>query len=119
MVTTPPEYNVTGIDFSQRDHLRYQGPIIDFHAHVMITRPGDPPAGPPVGSGPGASLAQAETMLDVAAEFGIGQTVTMCPVDDVAPLRERFGDQLLFNAMIHKRTPEESDEQALRAVDRF
>ena len=37
----------------------------------MITRPGDPPTGPPLGTGPGASIEQAETMLDVAAEFGI------------------------------------------------
>ena len=65
MATTTPEYNVTGIDYGDRRHLRYQGPIIDFHAHVMRTRPGDPPTGPPPGKGPGATVEQAETMLDV------------------------------------------------------
>ena len=39
-MSTLPEYNVTGIDYADRRHLHYQGPIIDFHAHVMITRPG-------------------------------------------------------------------------------
>jgi hypothetical protein len=119
MDTTPPEYNVTGIDYADRRHLPYVGPIIDIHAHVMLTRPGDPPAGPPLGKGPGASLAQAEIMLDAAAEFGIVQTVTMCLPDDIAPLRERFGDQLLFNGMVNKRTAEETDEEALRTFDRF
>jgi hypothetical protein len=113
------EYNVTGIDYADRRHLWYQGPIIDIHAHVMVTRPGDPPSGPPLGAGPGASLEQAETMLDIGAEFGIVQTVTMCPADDVTPLRERFGDTLLFNAMIHKRTADETDEQALQNLERF
>jgi predicted TIM-barrel fold metal-dependent hydrolase len=114
-----PEYNVTGIDYAERGHLRYHGPIIDFHAHVMITRPGDPPTGPPPGTGPGASLAQAETMLDIGSEFGIIQTVTMCPPDDVAPLRERFDERLVFNAMINKKTADESDDQAFRNLDRF
>src|ERR1051326_694898 len=115
-VAAAPEYNVTGQDYTDRRHFRYTGPIIDIHAHVMITRPGDPPTGPPLGTGPGASLAQAETMLDVAAEFGIMQTVTMCPPDDVIPLRERFGDRLAFNAMIMKRTADESDDQAYRTL---
>ena len=68
-VTTasPPEHNVTGIDFHERTHFRYTGPpLIDFHAHVFQTRPGDPADGPPLGTGPGASLASAETMFDVA-----------------------------------------------------
>jgi predicted TIM-barrel fold metal-dependent hydrolase len=85
----------------------------------MVTRPGDPPSGPPIGSGPGASLAQAETMLEVGEEFSVIQTVTMCPPDDVEPLRERFGDRLVFNAMIHKRTADESDDTALRNLERF
>jgi hypothetical protein len=38
----PPEHNVTGIDFGERGHLRYAGPpLIDVHAHVVVTRPGD------------------------------------------------------------------------------
>ena len=105
MTQPPPEHNATGIDYADRRHLHYAGPIIDFHAHVMITRPGDPMNGPPPGHGPGASLTQAECMLDVGSEFGIARTVTMCPVDDIEPLRERFGDQLVFNAMINKKTP--------------
>jgi predicted TIM-barrel fold metal-dependent hydrolase len=85
----------------------------------MITRPGDPQSGPPPGSGPGASLAQAETMLDVGAEFGVLQTATMCPADDIAPLRERFGDALVFNAMVNKKTVDESDDLAMRNLERF
>ena len=119
MSQTPSEYNMTGIDYAQRNHLHYHGPIIDFHAHVMVTRPGDPPNAPPLGHGPGASIEQAETMLEIGREFGIEQTVTMCPVDDITPLRDRFGDQLVFNAMIHKRTIEESDDDALRTLERF
>ncbi len=119
MTSPPPEYNVTGIDYADRRHLGYMGPIVDFHSHVMLTRPGDPPTGPPLGKGPGASLQQAEIMLAAAAEFGITQTVTMCPPDDIVPLRKRFGDQLQFNAMVNKRTADESDEQALHTFEQF
>jgi amidohydrolase family protein len=119
MSAVPPEYNVTGIDYSERGHLRYTGPILDVHAHVMITRPGDPTQGPPLGTGPGASLAQAETMLDVAAEFGVGQILTMCAADDIAPLRERFDTRLLFNGSINKKTVDEPDDVAYRLLDRF
>jgi len=119
MATNPPEYNVTGIDYADRRHFAYPGPIIDFHAHVMVTRPGDPPTGPPLGTGPGASLQQAETMLDVGSDFGVIQTVTMCPVDDVEPLRERFGDRLVFNAMINKKTVDEPDDTALANLERY
>jgi amidohydrolase family protein len=85
----------------------------------MRTRPTDPPNGPPVGSGPGATLDQAELMFDVAGEFNVHQIVTMCPAEDVEPLRERFGDQLAFNAMINKKTADESDDVAYRALERF
>src|SRR5437879_5757588 len=109
--TAPPEHNVTGHDFGRRNHLRYDGPpIIDFHCHVMGTRPEgsqDPPA-----------YEQAQQMLAVATEFGVGQLLTMCPPDDIAPLRERFGDRLLFNGTISKK-PEEPDEAAWRQLDRF
>jgi hypothetical protein len=116
---TPPEYNVTGIDYAERGHLRYQGPLIDFHAHVMLTRPGDPPTGPPLGKGPGATIEQAEIMLEVGAEFGIAQTVTMCVPDDITPLRDRFGDRIAFNAMIMKGKIDESDDQVYQTLDRF
>jgi predicted TIM-barrel fold metal-dependent hydrolase len=119
MTPAPPEHNVTGIDYSDRKHLWYQGPIIDFHAHVMVTRPSDPPTGPPTGKGPGASVEQAQTMLDVGWEFGVHHTVTMCPVDDVTPLRDRFGERIAFNAMIMKMTAAESDDEAYRTLDRF
>jgi predicted TIM-barrel fold metal-dependent hydrolase len=119
MSPTPPEYNITGIDYADRRHLRYPGPIIDFHAHVMITRPGDPMSGPPLGQGPGASIAQAETMLEAGADFGIVRTVTMCPVDDIDSLSERFGDQLVFNAMINKKTPADPDDEVFATLDRF
>jgi predicted TIM-barrel fold metal-dependent hydrolase len=114
-----PEHNVTGIDYADRAHFSYHGPLIDIHAHVMRTRPDDPPTGPPLGKGPGATLDQAEVMLATGAEFGIVQTATMCPLDDVAPLRERFGDQLVFNAMINKKTADEPDDEALGNIERF
>lgn len=115
--TTPLEHNVTGLDFADRRHFRYGGPLIDLHAHVFQTRPTDPKVGPPA-TGPGASLTQAEMMLDVARDFGIVRTYTMCPVDDIAPLRERFGDELAFNGAILKK-PDEPDDVAYRLLDRF
>jgi hypothetical protein len=114
-----PEHNVTGIDYRERGHLHYVGPLIDIHAHVLQTRPDDPANGPPKGSGPGASLDQAEIMLEVAAEFGIERTYTMCFVDDIPPLRERFGDRLGFNGSIAKKSIDEPDEAAYRLLDRF
>src|SRR5690242_8775110 len=68
--TAAPEYNMTGQDYADRRHFRYTGPILDFHAHVMVTRPGDPKNAPPLGHGPGASTLQAETMLEVGRTFG-------------------------------------------------
>jgi hypothetical protein len=119
MSTAPPEYNVTGIDYSERSHLHYAGPIIDIHAHVLLTRPDDPPGGPPKGTGPGASIAQAETMLEVGREFGIVHTTSMCYPDDIPALRERFGKRISFNGMISKKTADEPDDAAYRTLDRF
>src|SRR5947209_14247926 len=87
----PLEHNVTGVNFADRRHFRYSGPIIDIHAHVFQTRPEDPKDGPPLGAGPNASLDQAALMLEVAREFGIAKIYSMCPPDDILPLRERFG----------------------------
>jgi hypothetical protein len=117
---SPPEYNVTGLDYSSRGHFRYSGPpIIDIHAHVFQTRPDDPPSGAPKGYGPGASLDQAATMLDVAATFGIGRTYSMCPADDIPGLRERFGDRIGFNGSIGKKSADEPDDAAYRTLDAF
>ncbi len=58
-------------------------------------------------------------MLEVGSEFGVIQTATMCPVDDVVPLRARFGDQLVFNAMINKKSADENDDEAFRTLERF
>src|SRR5262249_23270712 len=69
-------------------------------------------------TGPGASLEQAETMLAVAEEFGIVRTYSMCPADDIAPLRERFGERIGFNGSIIKK-PDEPEETAYRLLDRF
>jgi hypothetical protein len=116
---TAPEHNLTGLDFADRRHFRYQGPpLIDVHSHVMLTRPTDPPNGPPTGKGPGASIAQAETMLEVAREFGIARTYTMCLPDDIPPLRERFGPALGFNGPIAKQAAEPEDV-AYRLLDRY
>jgi len=119
LAATAPEHNITALDYGDRRHLHYAGRLLDMHAHVTVTRPGDPAQGPPLGSGPGASIAQAETMLDVAAEFGIVQTVTMCPPDDIPALRERFGDRLLFNGPIQKKSRESPDEEAYQLLDRY
>ena len=116
--TTPPEYNVTGQDYSDRRHFRYLGPpIVDVHAHVFQTRPTDPKDGPPA-TGPGASTTQAEMMLDVATEFNIGRIYSMCPVEDIPVLRDRFGDRLGFNGPISKKL-DEPDDVAYRLLDRF
>jgi hypothetical protein len=115
----PPEYNITGISYADRRHFRYQGPpLIDIHAHVTMTHPDEPTGGMPGGAGRDGSLAQAETMLEVAADFGIGLTYTMCPPQDIPPLRERFGPRLGFNGHIFKRE-DERDDAAYRLLDRF
>jgi predicted TIM-barrel fold metal-dependent hydrolase len=116
---TPPEHNVTGIDYDQRSHLTYGGPIIDIHAHVMMTRPGDPPSGPPPGHGPGASLDQAQTMLSIGADFGIVRTYSMCLPDDIPPLREKFKGALGFNGPIAKKNIADPDESAYKLLDRY
>lgn len=117
--TPPPEHNVTGHDYGRRDHFTYAGPpIIDFHSHVTMTSPEDKPAGPAGGWGENGSSDSAAVMLDVAAKFGIGLTVSMCPPQDVAPLRARLGDRLLFNGMINKK-PDEPDDAAYRTLDQF
>ncbi len=116
---TPEEHNVTGIDYSQRGHLTYRGPIIDLHAHVMVTRPGDPVSGPPLGEGPGASTDQAEVMLRIGQEFGVTQTVTMCLPDDIPSLREKFNGRLAFNGSILKKKLIDSDDTAYALLDRF
>lgn len=115
----PPEYNVTGIDYGDRAHFRYRGPLLDVHAHVTITRPGDPKNGPPTGEGPGASIAQAEIMLGAAREFGIVRTYSMCLPDDIPVLRERFGALLGFNGPISKKTADAPDDEAYRLLDRY
>jgi hypothetical protein len=114
-----PEHNVTGVDYADRRHFRYVGPLIDSHAHVMVTRPGDPATGPPTGTGPGASLDQAAVMLRVAADFGIVKTYSMCLPDDITPLRERFGQALGFNGPISKKSLDEPDDEAYRLLDRY
>jgi predicted TIM-barrel fold metal-dependent hydrolase len=115
----PPEHNVTGIDYSDRVHFRYIGPLIDIHAHVLVTRPSDPQNGPPSGTGPGGSTDQAATMLQVAEEFGIVRTYSMCFPDDIPALRERFGSRLGFNGSITKKQADEPDDAAYRLLDRF
>ena len=117
--TAPPEFNVTGHDFSRRDHFTYTGPpIIDFHAHVTMTSPDDKPAGPAGGWGDQGSSESAAMMLETGAEFGIALTVSMCPPQDIAPLRARLGDRILFNGMINKK-PDEPDDAAYRTLDQF
>lgn len=114
----PPEYNVTGIDYRNRQHFTYTGPLIDVHAHVMRTRPTDPPDGPPARGEEGATTEQAEQMLRVAETFGIQLTYSMCMPEDIAPLRNRFGERIAFNGPIFKK-PDESDDAAYRLLEQY
>jgi hypothetical protein len=109
----PPEHNLTGLDFGRRDHLSYGGPLIDAHAHVMRTKPEG--AAEPGGD----ALEQAEQMLAVAGAFGVRRIYSMCPPEDIPPLRERFGDRLAFNGPISKKSIDEPDDAAYRLLDRF
>jgi hypothetical protein len=113
----PPEHNVTGIDYSDRLHFRYQGQLIDIHAHVMQTEAAKKENDPPVN--PEKRLDQAETMLQVAAEFGIVRIYSMCPAEDIPALRDRFGDRLGFNGSISKKAMDEPDDEVYRRLDRF
>jgi predicted TIM-barrel fold metal-dependent hydrolase len=116
--TAPPEHNITGQDFSDRRHLPYAGPIIDAHAHVMLARPPEPKEGEPVPE-PGDPLAQAAAMLEVAAEFNVGLIYSMCPPEDIPPLRQRFGNRLAFIGSIVKKKADSADEEAYRLLDQF
>ncbi len=111
--TAPPEYNVTGQDYADRSHFRRDAPpVVDLHAHVTQTRPPDDKTSEP-------ALDQAATMLDVAAEFGVAHVVTMCPPEDIGPLRARFGGRLSFNGPITKKSLDTPDDEAYRLLDRF
>lgn len=117
--TVPPEHNMTGHDYSKRGHLVYSGlPIIDLHAHVTMTSPDDKKDGPAGGVGPTGSADAASLMLEIAGEFDIQRTYSMCPPQDIAPLRARFGTRLGFNGPISKK-PDEPDEAAFRTLDQF
>lgn len=101
-----PEHNVTGIDYARRDHFRYQGPpIVDIHAHVTQV--------------PDEGIAQAEVLLDVADKFGVGKVFSMCPPEDIPPLRERFGDKLGFNGYLSKKLATDADDTIYERLDRF
>jgi len=116
---TNPEFNVSGQDYSRREHLIYFGPrIVDIHSHVTMTSPGDKAEGPAGGAGPSGSSEAAALMLEVAAEFDIARTYTMCPPQDIASLRERFGQRLAFNGPISKK-PDEPDDAAYRNLEQF
>jgi hypothetical protein len=115
----PPEHNVTGIDFADRRHLPYAGPpLIDVHCHITLTRPPASPDGPPRTDGEG-SLEQAELMLRVGAGFGVGLFYTMCPAEDIPPLRQRFGSRLRFNGSIARTKIDEPDEAVFRRLEQF
>jgi len=118
-VSGTADHNVTGQDYSQREHFRYVGlPIIDIHSHVTMTKATDKPDGPAGGAGREGSSDAAALMLDIGTKFNIGLTVSMCPASDIAPLRERLGAKIRFNAMIGKK-PDDPDEVAYRNLDEF
>jgi predicted TIM-barrel fold metal-dependent hydrolase len=88
--------------------------LIDMHAHVTLTKPvksGDSPE-------PQPNLEQAEIMLEVAREFGVGRIMSICAPDDIPPLRERFGDRVGFSGSISKKL-EEPEDAAYRLLDRY
>jgi predicted TIM-barrel fold metal-dependent hydrolase len=115
----PPEFNVTGRDYSQRGHFVYAGPpIIDIHSHVTMTSAAETGQGSAGGAGPEGSSDAAALMLDVAAEFGVGRVYSMCPPQDIAPLKKRLGSKLGFNGPISKK-PDEPDEAAYRNLEQF
>ncbi len=116
---TNPEYNMTGIDYANRNHfVSLDFPVIDIHSHVTMTSPSDSAQGPAGGSGLKGSTEHAEKMLRIAEEFGITKTISMCPIDDVEPLKATLGRKIGFNAMINKK-PEESEIDVLKNLDRF
>jgi predicted TIM-barrel fold metal-dependent hydrolase len=43
----------------------------------------------------------------------------MCPADEIAPLRGRFGDRLGFNGMLNKKKLDDPDDEAYRTLDAF
>jgi hypothetical protein len=104
--------------YADRRHFRHDGHLIDIHAHVTMTHPNDPTDGFPGGAGRTGSLEQAEIMLAAARDFGILETCTMCPPQDIPPLRERFGSALRFNGPIHKKA-EEPETVAYRLLDDY
>jgi hypothetical protein len=109
-----PEHNVTGQDYLDRRHFRYNGPpLIDIHAHVMRPRNFDKPDVIVEDN-----VEQARAMIAVAEEFGITRTYTMCPVEDIPLLRDAFGDKLGFNGPIQKKK-DEPDDAAYRLLERY
>jgi predicted TIM-barrel fold metal-dependent hydrolase len=119
-----PEHNVTGIDFGRRAHLRYDGPsLVDFHCHLTRTR-GDAPSNTKdthekKRAIDQPSLEQAAAMVSVADQFNIDRLVTMCPLEDIEPLRQRFGNRLVFNGSIAKNKADEPDDDVYRLLDAF
>jgi predicted TIM-barrel fold metal-dependent hydrolase len=113
--SAPPEYNVTAQDYADRGHFRYAGPpLIDMHAHVTLTKPektGDSPESAP-------NLDQADIMLEVAQEFGVGRIMSICAPEDIPPLRERYGNRVGFSGSISKKL-EEPEDVAYRLLDRY
>lgn len=119
-LVVPPEHNVTGIDYAERGHLRYAGaPIVDFHAHVMLTQPGDVANAPPGPLTTQASTDQAALLFEVADTFGVGPVVTMCPVEHIPQLRERFGARLIYNGFLSKKKADDPDDDAYRLLDQY
>jgi predicted TIM-barrel fold metal-dependent hydrolase len=113
MPLSAPEHNATGLNYRDRRHLNYAGPpLIDVHAHVTRTRP------PGEGDSAPWSIEQARRMLEVAAEFGVRRVYSMCPPEDIAPLRAEFGDRLGFIGSIGKK-PDEPEEAAYALLERF
>src|SRR4029079_15846912 len=58
-------------------------------------------------------------MLEVASSFGLGRLITMCPADDIPPLRQRFGDRLSFNGPISRASLDEPEEAIFHRLERY
>ncbi len=57
-------------------------------------------------------------MLEVAQEFGMARVYSMCPPEDIPPLRERLGNRIGFIGPISKKL-DEPDDVAYQLLDRF
>ncbi|MFA9476768.1 amidohydrolase family protein [Phycisphaerales bacterium AB-hyl4] len=78
---TPNPANQLDLDYrEQARRFRWSGPIFDAHSHIN-------------------TVEAAELYVEVAELYGVKKTWTMSQLEQVDPLRERFGDRFEFIAV--------------------